>query len=241
MHVHSGATCEGHPATPQMRKVASGLKARGERKTGSYKAKLGDCWVECADASDRLPFFYNFATEERRRDFPPLDPSGVTPCVLPPRKFEPSAQMLCNAGYNMQWRGGSARGADALERAAKAALWDGSAKRARGDVLAHQPCQLEMLVQQAHAMGINPAQSPELMWLVECAQTPTTPVGWLRCSAVGAIGGEVGQDYYWNMATGITQWEHPHVAFLCGVAKRLIEARTEEAKRTKTLGGVPQL
>ena len=46
----------------------------------------------------------------------------------------------------------------------------------------------------------------------------------------GKVGGEVGRDYYWNASTGMAMWEHPHVAVLCGVAKRLTEARRAETK-----------
>jgi hypothetical protein len=78
------------------------------------------------------------------------------------------------------------------------------------------------------------------MWLAECALTPPLPVGWLRSAVSGATGGVLGgeggtSDYYWHTASGLSQWEHPHVAYLAGVARRLIEARAEEAKWARTV------
>jgi hypothetical protein len=39
LHLHTGQTVLGHPAASQVRRAAEGLKARSERKTGSYKAR----------------------------------------------------------------------------------------------------------------------------------------------------------------------------------------------------------
>ena len=39
------------------------------------------------------------------------------------------------------------------------------------------------------------------------------------------MGTESASEYYWNTITGSTQWEHPEVSFLTGVAARLVEAR----------------
>ena len=88
-----------------------------------------------------------------------------------------------------------------------------------------------MLVQQAQFLGLDPVAHHELMWLAELALTPdSVPSGWLRCTAVGAVGGVAGREYYFHAATGMAMWEHPQVAFLGGVAKRLQEARVQEAR-----------
>ena len=226
MHISTGAVCVGHPAAKEVRKAAHGLRARSQRKTGSYKARPTESWVEFVDASEeRLPFFYNFATGERRRDFPPLETGSFTPCMLPPRVLEQSAELLAQAGNDM-WA--SVRASDALENAAKAALWDKPMRRARGQLLSHSPCQLEVIVQQGHALGLDASRHPELMWLAEAALTPELPMGWLRCSIAGAVGGESGLAYYWNAVSGLTQWEHPHVSLLTGVSRRLVQARVDE-------------
>ena len=69
------------------------------------------------------------------------------------------------------------------------------------------------------------------MWLADCALTPdAVPSGWMRCTAVGAVGGVAGREYFFHAATGLSMWEHPQVAFLGGVARRLQEARVQEAK-----------
>ena len=128
IHVHSGEISVGHPATPYVRRLAEGLRSRAERKTGSYKAKPVDSWVEFADAADSMPYFYNFATGERRRDFPLLEIGSITPCVMPPRKLEPQAVALAEAGMTC-W-GADVR-ADSLERSARESLWDLPARRAR--------------------------------------------------------------------------------------------------------------
>ena len=79
------------------------------------------------------------------------------------------------------------------------------------------------------------------MWLAESALQPPLPLGWMRSSVAGAHGGLISgeggnAEYYWNAASGHTQWEHPHVSFLTGVAKKLIQTRAEEARRARGFG-----
>ena len=126
---------------------------------------------------------------------------------------------------------GGVKSSDALERAAKLSLWDTQARRARGEFLSHSPCQLEVLIQQGHALGLDAAKHPELMWLAEAALTPEMPIGWLHTSIAGAVGGESGVVYYWSTVSGLAQWEHPHVSLLSGVCRRLIKERADEMKR----------
>mgnify|MGYP000973805524 CR=1 FL=1 len=226
LNLISGEECTGHPMAPTVAKLAASLKVRSQR-TGTCKPKLMDAWVQFADGAARLPYFYNFVTGERRRDFPPLDKKSYTPCVLPPYQLEPSAEVLCAAAQET-WAGlDSAR----LERAVKAQLFDSARKRARADVLAHQPCRLEVLVTQGFALGLDAATEPELMWLCDCALAPRLPLGWIASSASGSMRHGDGSEFYWHTVVGLTQWEHPEVSFLTGVAARLVEARRVDVER----------
>ena len=63
------------------------------------------------------------------------------------------------------------------------------------------------------------------MWLADIALEPELPVGWLRCGQAD------GTAFYWNTVCGATQWEHPHVSFLTGVATRLVRERKAEAAK----------
>jgi hypothetical protein len=40
-----------------------------------------------------------------------------------------------------------------------------------------------------------------------------------------------GSELYWHTVVGLTQWEHPEVSFLTGVAARLVEARRVDVER----------
>jgi hypothetical protein len=44
-------------------------------------------------------------------------------------------------------------------------------------------------------------------------------------------------DYFWNAAGHVAQWEHPHVSLVSGVSRRLTLARAEEFARA--LGDAP--
>ena len=124
---------------------------------------------------------------------------AITPCVLPPRRLEQNAEKLAQSGFTVfDDKKGGVKSSDALERAAKLSLWGTQARRARGEFLSHSPCQLEVLIQQGHALGLDAAKHPELMWLAEAALTPEMPIGWLHTSIAGAVGGESGVVYYWS-------------------------------------------
>ena len=217
----TGEECVGHPSARTVSKVAAGLKVRSVR-TGTCKPRPGDVWVQFADATDWTPYFYNFVTGERCAGFPRLAPNSLTPCVLPPRRLEPSAQILAAAGYD-EW-------AERTEHDAKAELFPVGRQRARAERLAHRPCRLEVLIQQGYALGVDASKNPELMWLTDCALTPTMPIGWLTCSQLGS---EIASEshYHWSAVCGLLQWEHPEVSYLCGVAARLVEARVEATRR----------
>ena len=62
------------------------------------------------------------------------------------------------------------------------------------------------------------------------------PIGWLRCSVAGSIGEEAAGGFYWNTISGLTQWEHPFVAYLAGVVERLVDARAVEEERMRNRG-----
>ena len=226
VNVLNGEECVGHPMAPAVRKLAAGLKARSQR-TGFNKPRPLDVWVQFADVSNRLPFFYNFATEERTRDFPEVPANTYTPSVAPKRRLEPSAEVLAAAALQA-WPERDTATSERLERVTKAALWDAPRRRARGEQLAHLPCRVETLVQQGFALGLDPSQHRDLMWLADVALAPEVPVGWIPCTALGA---EDEATFYWSVASGLTQWEHPEVSFISGVATRLVSARQRDLSR----------
>ena len=55
------------------------------------------------------------------------------------------------------------------------------AARAIARHLSHSPAMLDELVSLGRYLGIEAAQFPELMWLVDVASVPELPIGWLRC------------------------------------------------------------
>ena len=48
---------------------------------------------------------------------------------------------------------------------------------------------------------------------------PELPVGWMRRSTAE------GTEYYWSVLLGATQWEHPMISMLTGVARALQKRR----------------
>ena len=105
------------------------------------------------------------------------------------------------------------------------------AARAIARHLSHSPAMLDELVSLGRYLGIEAAQFPELMWLVDVASVPELPIGWLRCELTQArtrtrsrcedIDGRV---YYWNAALSLAQWEHPQHSYIVGVATRLTQS-----------------
>jgi hypothetical protein len=130
--------------------VVKGLKKRAAR---CNRVRRCDGWVQLADPSTRLPYFYDFATGKRQREFPAFEPGEIPPCCLPPRTLEPSAARLA-AAAETAWAG--LRG-DMLERAAKKELWE-PRRVAHGEALTHCPLPIEVLVQQGLCVG---GHSPE--------------------------------------------------------------------------------
>ena len=105
-----------------------------------------------------------------------------------------------------------------LLAAAKRDLWDGWAAPLRASQLAAQPCPLDQVLQMALFLGIEPTTHPHLLWIAHAALVAEDlPPGWASAKD------EAGEPYYWNHACGLTQWDHPTVAFLYGVAARLLK------------------
>ena len=126
------------------------------------------------------------------------------------------------------------------------------AARAIARHLSHSPAMLDELVSLGRYLGIEAAQFPELMWLVDVASIPELPIGWLRCELTLTltltktrsrtrtqtrtltrtrcedIDGRV---YYWNAALSLAQWEHPQHSYIVGVATRLTQS-VSRARRT---------
>ena len=63
------------------------------------------------------------------------------------------------------------------------------------------------------------------MFLVDAILTPELPVGWLRHETAE------GKVFFWNAALGVSQWEHPQVAYLTGVTTRLVNALARVRQR----------
>ena len=114
-----------------------------------------------------------------------------------------------------------------LESRVRADLWTPCISK-RAAQLAHSPCPLEDIVRMGHYLGIDAALHPHLMWLCDCALTPEMPVGWTAVTLPD------GQQYYAHAGCGLAQWEHPLVAFLTGVARRLLKGLEEGARQSDT-------
>ena len=72
-------------------------------------------------------------------------------------------------------------------------------------------------------LGIDPERHPHLIWLAHIALTPELPPGWAEVPlATGRPDSTGWEAYYFHAALGLSQWEHPHVSFLAGVARRLV-------------------
>ena len=109
-----------------------------------------------------------------------------------------------------------------LIAAARRDLWERSAAAARAAQLGATPCPLETVLQMALYLGIDPCTHAHLLWMAHVALTPPMPPGWVRCE-----GREDFEPYYVHPAAGYAQWEHPHVSFLAGLARRLVEVEID--------------
>lgn len=79
--------------------------------------------------------------------------------------------------------------------------------------------------QAALYLGLDPFVHLEYMWLVDAALAPMLPVGWMRCSTCE------GEEYYWNVLSGVAQWEHPHISIISGVVEHLRQSVVESTPR----------
>ena len=234
-HSRSGKVQAGHPMAPQLTPIFKQLEERGSSKNFCPPTHSWVCFATVdGEGGGRAAagiYWHNFTTGRRSDELLPADvlPS-LTKCVLPLSQGEPSAALLADAAASC-WSGKKGRG---LLESAKEDLWHSNgAAAARAAALAAQPCPLPVILQMSLYLGVDPAKHPHLLWLAQAALTPQLPAGWLCCtssrskaadvSGVAATSGsEPAQSYYWHAACGLVQWEHPHVAFLGGVARRLV-------------------
>ena len=121
-------------------------------------------------------------------------------------------------------RWGSEMGGEALVRAARQQLQQPAAAKVAAR-LAHQPCPADELVVLGQLLGLDAQLYPELMWLADVAMSAELPVGWLRHETAE------GKVFFWNAALGVSQWEHPQVAYLTGVTTRLVNALARVRQR----------
>ena len=217
VHLQTGETRSGHPSasqlTPWVRQRRAALQSKSHPRPT-------DSWVVFAkpnkgDANNAGLYCYDFATGTTSDELlPSAVKSALRPSKLPPATLEPSAVHLA-ASANQCWPG--LKGT-ALLNTAKRELWERSGvASARAVQLCAQPCPLDLVVQMAIYLGIEPTTHPQLMWLAHAALSPESlPAGW------AAATDQFGETYYWNKAMGLCQWDHPQVAFLCGVAAKLI-------------------
>ena len=200
-------------------------------------------WVEFAGTCLKVVFFFNVRTHERLSSFPQLaerhvhqhrkahdhaeSASGAAkevgkaaeplrPMSLPPRKLEPSAEMLADIGA-AQFEGLKGNSQE-REREVRDKIWEPRIA-ARAMHVAHQPCPLMLLVDMGRVLGVDAARSPQLMWLADAALTPELPAGWVEHVP------DDGPPYYWNPVCNVAQWEHPYVSYLTGVARQLAPVR----------------
>ena len=246
VHVNTGETRDGHPLAMQL---AAWVR---HKKDICKHPKPSDSWVVFAHpppaqrfgrgeppsprkgsrASDDTTelsatcglYCYDFATGKAANEWLPKEcADAMLPSVLPPPMLEPSAMRIAESAAAC-WPGMS--GTELL-LAAKRDLWDKSAAGARVAQLAAQPCPLNLVLTMAKYLGIEPCTHPHLLWLAHAALAPEPlPMGW------AASADEMGEAYYWHRAHGIVQWEHPTVAFLCGVAARLIHGSVASSPLT---------
>lgn len=108
-------------------------------------------------------------------------------------------------------------------------LWE-PRRGARANALAFEPATVKYLATKGLELGLDAAVEPELMWLVDVALASELPVGW----TVVEFGAGEGH-FYWNPVCGLTLWESPMDAFICGVAERLQKLRQDGALARRTL------
>ena len=200
----------GHPGVALVLPVVRGMQARAAR---ALKPSPTDGWVQFADADGDL-YFYSFRERMRTSSFPTLSKGDVPHCVLPARRLEPSAELLCKVGESMLPSHLSY--SEALREARK--LCFEPRKAARAIQLASNPCPLDEILIYAQYLGLAPAEHSDFMFLVDAMLAPELPCGWLARSSPGMA---EGSEYYWNMMVGWAQWEHPQVSLLTGVANNL--------------------
>ena len=226
VHAITGATATGHPASALLTPFFDHLVAHPRH----LRPRFTDSFVVFADADAgagagsavKAPsptgglYCFDFATGTRHDCLlPETARASLTKCVLPRVALETSAARLAAATATSFWPGLS--GAELL-RTAEAELWQGAPRAARAAQLAKHPCSLEIVLQTALYLGIEPTTHPHLLWLAHLALSLPLPPGWLVCERP-----DVCDRYFWQPACGWTQWEAPQLSFLSGVVMRLLD------------------
>jgi len=145
--------------------------------------------------------------------------STLTKCVMPLTSHEKSAAAIIDSTAAVCWPGLSGT---ALLQAAEEEIWWGGGALRRAQALAVQPCPLPVLLDMSLQLGVDPATHPNLLWLAHAALTPELPPGWICCPLPSSARAGGAEAYFWQPACGLTQWEHPYISFLSGVAQRLL-------------------
>ena len=232
-----GEVSGAHPLAPMLRYLARAEVTRQEASaTGTAEAKLR-CheWVRLAepaetDASGSSPgqqgqrragplVWCNLRTGERCADFPSSlckaeerDSIYRRPEAWAKRAravaelFELSAVRPLLEALDAS----AAEQAETLHKASRA-LW-------------RRPRVMLEVLHAAELLGIDPLESPELVWLAEEALSAELPLGWdeLRDVATGV-------NYYHNPILGLTQWQHPKISYLLSL--RVALSGTPRARR----------
>jgi hypothetical protein len=222
VHVQTGEMREGHPLAHLLRPWMT------RRRAALRHPRVTDSWVVFGQAPPAGGgpgglYCFDFRTGVTSDELlPEAVRAMLTPSVLPAAVLEPSAQRIAESAA-VCW---PKLAGDELLAAAKRDLWERSAAAARSMQLAVRPCPLGDVVQMALFLGIEPTTHPHLMWLAHAALAPEVLLaGWAVATD------EHGEAYYWSRSCGFVQWEHPTVAFLHGVAARLVGAKCKAASK----------
>ena len=101
---------------------------------------------------------------------------------------------------------------------------------ARARALAHRPLTMHEVLYAAEAMGIDPIENPELVFLAESALCLELPLGWARVELPDLKGSErvpSAAAFFKSPLLRLSQWQHPHLTYLLAIAKALTAADAE--------------
>jgi len=210
----TGERCAGHPGASMVMQAVNGFRVRAQRQ----KPSPFNDWVQFSNGSSNI-YFHDFGSASDMQEFPVFERKVLKGSALPYRKLEPSAQLLAATGVKLaQEAAQEAGGTDNSEfiRILKSRLFT-PCFGARAAHLAHTPCPVVELVQEAFYLGLDPVAHHKFMWLIDAALAPIIPVGWMRRSV------QADEEFFWNALCGMAQWEHPQVSIIAGVIEYVRE------------------